>query len=179
MGIGGKAHATRYKRADRAGKKVILDELCATTGWLCRVAPVHCCTEAPSEPCVPLVAAHGSSKPQRAFQVRGSTVSPCVCAAVAAVAGGVHKADVVRSDMSVGGQVMPGYRLSGAGEPFFPLSRAGRLPVGVQQVVPAQRTSTALSLQEMQGTAVERGCAPAMPIGPVLGQGRVVRRRRS
>ena len=32
MGIGGKAHATRYKRADRAGKKVILDELCATTG---------------------------------------------------------------------------------------------------------------------------------------------------
>ena len=28
-----KAIATRYKRADRSGKKVILDELCATTGW--------------------------------------------------------------------------------------------------------------------------------------------------
>ena len=28
-----KAIATRYVRADRGGKKVILDELCATTGW--------------------------------------------------------------------------------------------------------------------------------------------------
>ena len=25
--------ATRYKRVDRASKKIILDELCATTGW--------------------------------------------------------------------------------------------------------------------------------------------------
>jgi hypothetical protein len=28
-----KAIATRYARSDRAGKKIILDELCATTGW--------------------------------------------------------------------------------------------------------------------------------------------------
>ena len=28
-----KAIATRYKRADKPGKGVILDELCATTGW--------------------------------------------------------------------------------------------------------------------------------------------------
>jgi len=28
-----KAIATRYRRADRSAKSVILDELCATTGW--------------------------------------------------------------------------------------------------------------------------------------------------
>jgi len=28
-----KAIAARYRRADRSGKKIILDELCATTGW--------------------------------------------------------------------------------------------------------------------------------------------------
>ena len=28
-----KAIATRYVRADRAGKEIILDEMCATTGW--------------------------------------------------------------------------------------------------------------------------------------------------
>jgi ribosomal protein L13E len=28
-----KATATRYKRADKAAKGVILDELCAATGW--------------------------------------------------------------------------------------------------------------------------------------------------
>ena len=28
-----KAIATRYKRADKVAKGVILDELCATTGW--------------------------------------------------------------------------------------------------------------------------------------------------
>ncbi len=28
-----KVIATRYKRADKAAKAVILDELCATTGW--------------------------------------------------------------------------------------------------------------------------------------------------
>jgi hypothetical protein len=28
-----KAIATRYKRADKAAKGLILDELCATTGW--------------------------------------------------------------------------------------------------------------------------------------------------
>jgi hypothetical protein len=28
-----KTNATRYKLADKAGKGLILDELCATTGW--------------------------------------------------------------------------------------------------------------------------------------------------
>jgi hypothetical protein len=38
------------------------------TGPRGRVAPMHCCIGAPSDPCVPLVAAYGSSKPRRAFQ---------------------------------------------------------------------------------------------------------------
>ena len=35
-----------------------------TVGVTGRVAPAHCCVEAPSEPCLPLIAAHGSSSPR-------------------------------------------------------------------------------------------------------------------
>ena len=38
------------------------------------VAPMHCCTGAPSDPYVPLVAAYGSSKPQGALRRRGVLV---------------------------------------------------------------------------------------------------------
>ena len=40
-----------------------------------RVAPVHCCTGAPSGPCMPLVAAHGPSKPRGRF--RSLVVARC------------------------------------------------------------------------------------------------------
>ena len=36
----------------------------------CRVAPVHCCTGAPSGPCMRVVLAHGPSKPLRAVRVQ-------------------------------------------------------------------------------------------------------------
>ena len=45
----------------------------------CRVAPVHCCTGAPSGPCMQLIAAHGPSKPRRAVQMScgaGSLLAP-------------------------------------------------------------------------------------------------------
>jgi len=45
----------------------------------CRVAPVHCCTGAPSGPCMQLVAAHGPSKPCGAVQMcsgAGSLLAP-------------------------------------------------------------------------------------------------------
>jgi hypothetical protein len=57
------------RELDRAGTPVTFAGVAQAAGisW-CRVAPVHCCTEAPSGPCVPLVAAHGPSKPPGRFR---------------------------------------------------------------------------------------------------------------
>ena len=41
----------------------VLEPYTASTPLMSRVAPMHCCTGAPSDPYVPLVAAYGSSKP--------------------------------------------------------------------------------------------------------------------
>jgi hypothetical protein len=79
-----------------------------------RVAPARCRTGAPSEPCVPLVAAHGSSKP------RGRCRLKCGFLALAGVerplAGCVHEAGLVtvgRAGPPVMGEVAGGYRLAG------------------------------------------------------------------
>src|SRR5258705_3693913 len=52
-----------------------------------RVGPPHCCGDPPSEPCVPLVAAHGSSKPRGRRGVR--CWQPASTSLKLAVAGGV------------------------------------------------------------------------------------------
>lgn len=71
-------------------------------------------------------------------------------------------------------------RLAGDGEPQFPLSWGLRLVIGVEQEVSADRTSAVLCFQEAQPACVQwwRGLL-APPVGPVSGQGGVVRGRPS
>ena len=73
-------------------------------------------------------------------------------------------------------QSVLGDRITGAGAPLFPLAWTGRFTVDVQQATPAQRAATTLHLKTTQGGGVQRGSDLASPIGPVLDQGRVVRR---
>src|ERR1700687_4903532 len=48
-----------------------------------RVAPAHCCAEAPSGPCMPLIAAHGPSKPPGRFRcLAAARVTPAAVVAV-------------------------------------------------------------------------------------------------
>ena len=56
--------------------------------FLGRVAPVHCCTGAPSGPRMRVVPAHGPSKPQGRFRCRALARCHRPAAARAAVAGG-------------------------------------------------------------------------------------------
>src|SRR6266545_411383 len=127
-----------------------------------RVAPMHCCTGAPSDPYVPLVAAYGSSKPQGR-----SGVEVCwffLGAGCPALAVRVDQAGAVRcARVPLGGHVLLGDRLAGDPVPLFPLGGAGWLVVGVQEQVPA----------------VEQGSVLAASLGPVVGQGGVVRGRRA
>ena len=58
-----------------------------------RVGPAGCPADPPSEPCVPLIAAHGSCKPLgRGWLKRWF---PALAGEVPAVAGGVHEAGLV------------------------------------------------------------------------------------
>src|SRR6202050_3380881 len=81
-----------------------------------RVAPAGFPARAPSEPCVPLVAAHGSSKPRgrcglkRGFRALAGVERP--------LAGCVHEAGLVAVGRawSAVGEIAGGYRLGGGGE---------------------------------------------------------------
>src|SRR6266496_5143342 len=57
-----------------------------------RVAPVHCCTGAPSGPCMRVVPAHGPGKPQGRFRCRALARCHRPAAARSAVVGGSWRA---------------------------------------------------------------------------------------
>src|SRR5262249_2929879 len=102
------------------------------------------------------------------------------CAGYPAVAGHMHEANSVRHVSGpVGDQVVPGDRFAGGGEPLFPLAWAAWLPVGVQQVVRAYWAAAFLLPDQAQGAVVQRGFAPAPPVGPVRGDSLVIRGGRS
>src|SRR5262249_43103949 len=62
-------------------------------------------------------------------------------------------------------------------EPLFPLAWAARFVLDVQKEFPAGGTASALASQKPGGVLVHgRGLLLASPIGPVLGQGGVIRR---
>src|SRR5664279_4974580 len=113
---------------------------------------------------------------------RFSAVLPDDALNSAALAGGVHETDpgiFGRVRVHGDGQIVSGDRLADRGEPFFPLPWAVWLPIGVQKSVPAQRTAAALGLEQTQGGVAQRGWVLPTPVGPVGGQGWVVRGRRA
>src|SRR3989440_8984391 len=143
-----------------------------------RVAPMHCCTGAPSDPYVPLVAAYGSSKPQG--RSGGEVCWFFLGAGCPALAVRVDQAGAVRcARVPLGGHVLLGDRLAGDPVPLFPLGGAGWVVVGVQEQVPGQGGASVLLGEQDQDAAVEQGSVLAASLGPVVGQGGVVRGRRA
>src|ERR1700737_3628905 len=140
-----------------------------------RVAPARCRYEITSEPCVPLIAAHGSSKPRGRCRLKRWL--PALAGLERPVAGRVHEAGLVTIGWawSAVGEIAGGYRLAGDVQPpSFPLSgRLGWL-FGVKQVVPAQRAYPVLPGEQAQGVAVQRGFDLLAPFGPVSGQRGVI-----
>src|SRR5450755_2164310 len=100
---------------------------------------------------------------------------------VATAASNVYETKAVglaRPVASPVGQALLAQRLTGDANPLFPFGWALWRMVGVQEQVPAIRASPSLPLQQLQAVPVHwRGCAPAAPVGPILGQGGVVRGR--
>jgi len=121
---------------------------------------------------VRLVDAHGSSKP-----VGGSGVKGCwfpACAGCPALAVCVHETGAVRWVVSPACDDVPGDRLAGGAVPLFPVLRALRLAVGVQEQVSAERAAAVLPAEQVQGAAVQRWPVFAAPFGPVAGLGGVI-----
>src|SRR5271165_3590629 len=84
-----------------------------------RVGPAGCPADPPSEPCVPLIAAHGSSKP-RGRAVWLYRVLPADAGTKPAMAGGVHEAGWVPASWAgfpVMDKIAGGYRLAGDVQP--------------------------------------------------------------
>ena len=69
-----------------------------------------------------------------------------------------------------------GYRFTYPAIPRLPLGEGVRWPVHVEQWLPAQRATSSLDTQvAFPGLSQLRGFAFASPVGPVVGQGRVIR----
>jgi transposase len=151
----------------------------ATGSRTCRVAPVHCCTGAPSGPGmhVPAHTAqascqggsgrllhHGVSRqPGRmSAPVAGGVYE--VCPLAARGAGRVAVDQVVRLD-----------RLPGdPQEPVFPAPGGLGWLVRGQQVLPAEAAPPVLPGQQAHGTGVQRGFHLLAALRPVPGQGGVI-----
>ncbi len=105
----------------------------------CRVGPAGYPADPPSEPCVPLIAAHGSCKPRgRGWLKRWF---PALAGDVPAVAGGVYEAGLVIvrwPGFPVMGEVVGRYRPAGELQPpAFPCLRGFGGLFGGQEMVPA------------------------------------------
>lgn len=112
-----------------------------------RVAGMHYCAPAPSEPCKQLFTAHGSSKPQRLAgrqkrwtRLYGGSIPPLT------VSMEETEPLIARNALSWKRDVLLCYRLPGDNPPRFPFLRALRRVVGVQQESSAGRATTVLHL---------------------------------
>src|SRR6266487_348268 len=146
-----------------------------------RVAATHCCAAAPSEPCMRLINAHGSSKSLGRCGLK--CWLPTLAGLYPASAGGVYQAGssvVRRADPVLVDEVLDGYRLAGdAQPPAFPVAwRLRRLVLG-EQVVPTQWAATALLGEQAKVVAVQWGFDPSPSGSPVVGLVGVVGGRRA
>ena len=168
--------------SDGAGHAPALSGPLATlpgTSRIGRVGPADCSAGAPSELLVRL-----SPQAAQASRKGGSGLRCCVPAladTVFASAGSVNKAGLVTVrwvGSPVMDQVVRDYCLPGDLQPpSFPLAGGFGWLIGGQQFVPAERASAVLPGEQAQRVAIQRGFDASPPIGPVLGQGWVVRRR--
>ena len=93
---------------------------------------------------------------------------------VTSCAVGVYEA-VVRPAAVVFGDGVVGHRLSGCRVPLLPLGGGVRFVVGGQQQFPTQGALSVLGAQRaLRGLGQLWGFAFASPVGPVLGQVRII-----
>ena len=141
-----------------------------------RVAATHCCTAAPSGPCMRVPAHTAQAGPSgcsgRPLLFHGASCCPGgasgpdtgrvyeVCSSVARRAGRAVVGQVVHFDRLLCDPLEP---------PFPALGGLGWL-VEVQEVVPAQGAPSRLPGEQADGVGVQRGFDLPSALGPVLGQ---------
>src|ERR1035441_133413 len=140
------------------------------------VGPAGCPAGPPSEPCLPLLAAHGASKPLGHCGLK--CCAPALASFKDAVAGGVYQ--------GCGGLAGAGLLAGRAGcaldvplgdtpPPVLPFLGRGGHVAGCQEPVPAERTAVPLPAEQARSGAVQRGAVLVPAVPPVACQARVVR----